>query len=274
MDINKLFRSGMRTCGRVLNVLPKDEIGSPMDYMMTVLKEETLPSLDIVYPRLFKTTFGIQHLIQVNDQTELDGIGIDSRYVAYRIPSKLTEGLGIMSIKSCVPSTSLDLSDSKSSFPLANFGLWQWSGGGNYGRYSSANLYEAASYAQLNYADRQLAGQFTSAFRHYFYPPNILLILSSYVSDSLSLTCTFCLKNDENLISIEDTAYEGVKKLFLLDLKKSIYNEYGLFANIETPYGNIELKIDDWSSAESERNELYESYLATAHYRTSAMRTG
>ena len=30
MDINLLFRSGMRECGRVLKVLPKDEIGTPM----------------------------------------------------------------------------------------------------------------------------------------------------------------------------------------------------------------------------------------------------
>lgn len=274
MDINKLFRAGMRECGRVLNILPKDEIGSPMDYMMEILKEETLPSLDIVYPRLYRTTFGINHLVQINDQTELTSRGLDSRYIAYRIPSFLTEGLDIVSIKSCVPSTALDIGNSGDTFPRENFGLWQWSGGGNFGRYSSANLYEAASYAQLNYVDRQLAGQFTSAFRYYFYPPNILMILASYASSKLSLTCTFCLKNDENLVSIEDTAYEGVKKLFILDLKKSIYNQYGLFSNVDTPYGTIELKIDEWSSASSERNELYDSYLATAHYRTSSMRTG
>ena len=83
MDINKLFRAGKRECGRVLNILPKDEIGSPMDYMMEILKEETLPSLDIVYPRLYRTTFGINHLVQINDQTELTSRGLG--YCIYKI---------------------------------------------------------------------------------------------------------------------------------------------------------------------------------------------
>lgn len=275
MDINKLFRAGMRECGRVLKVLPQEEIGSPMEYMMNVLKEETLPSLDIIHPRLFKVTFGIQKLIKINDQTELDGYGLDSRYIGYRIPRELTEGLDIMSIKSCVPSSSLDIGN-PSGDPYDTHGIFTLTGGSsrNFGRYSSANLYEAAAYAQLNYADRLLAGQFTSAFRYYFYPPNILMILSSYATSNQSLTVTFCLKNDENLVSVEDTAYEGIRRLFLLDLKKSIYNEYGLFSNVETSIGSIDLKIDDWSSAENDRNELYDTYANTAHFRTSSMRTG
>lgn len=276
MDINKLFRAGLRTCGRVLNVLPKDDIGSPMDYMLKILKEETLPSLDIIYPRLYKTTFGVQNLIEINEQTPLEGAGLDTRYIAYRIPKQLTEGLDIVSIKSCVPSSSLDIGRSNVSSPMNGYGIYNQYGATkqSYGRYSSADLYEAAAYANLNYADRLLMGQFTSAFRYYFYPPNILMILASYVTKSLSLTAEFCLKNDENLISVEDSAYEGVRRLFILDLKKSLYNEYGLFATVETQNGPLDLKIDEWSGAESERNELFDQYLSTAHFRTSSMRTG
>ena len=275
MDINRLFRSGMRSCGRVLNILPKDEIGSPMQYMMEVLREETIPSLNIVFPRLYHATFSISHLIKVADQTSPEEYGLDSKYIAFRIPKKLTEGLSIMSVKSCNPSTHT-ASSSQSGWRYDGLLTIQQNHGysGRYGRYSSANLYEAAAIAQLNYADRQLAGQFTSAFRYYFYPPNILFLFGDYITDTLTLDCVFCLENDENLVSIEDTAYEGVRRLFILDLKKSIYNSYSIYDNISTPNGELSSKIDEWSSAESDRNELYDTYLATAHFRTSAMRTG
>ena len=277
MDINLLFRSGMRECGRVLKVLPKDEIGTPMDYMMTILKEETIPSLNIIYPRLFQATFNINELIQVNDPTDIEKYGLSNKYIAYRIPHKLTEGLDIMSIKSCVPSVYRtnrgDQMNELTSFgTLTGDDSWNWVN--RYGRASSASLYEMAARAQLDYADRQLLGQFTNAFRYKFYPPNILCILTEYATNSLSLDVTFCLKNDDNLISIEDTAYEEVRKLFILDLKKSIYNEYGLFSSVSTPNGDIDLKIDDWSSAEGDRNELYNQHLSTAHFRTTGMRSG
>ena len=44
MALNNLLKSGMRECGRVLKLLPKDEIGSPTEYMMKIIREETLPS--------------------------------------------------------------------------------------------------------------------------------------------------------------------------------------------------------------------------------------
>ena len=43
---------------------------------------------------------------------------------------------------------------------------------------------------------------------------------------------------------------------------------------IDTPYGTVDLKIDDWSGAESERNELYSEYLSTAHIRNSTIISG
>ena len=56
MDLNNLLKSGMRECGRVLKLLPKDEIGSPTEYMMKIIREETLPSLDIIHPMIHSST--------------------------------------------------------------------------------------------------------------------------------------------------------------------------------------------------------------------------
>lgn len=279
MDINLLFRSGMRSCGRVLRVLPKDEIGSPMEYMMGVLKDETIPSLNIVYPRIFQAEFLLQDLIKINNVSDDNTLrhikGLSEKYTYYRVPKELTEGLAIMSVRSCLPSTtfSRENTNHNSMFGTVN-SLHSWGTSRNFGRYSSSNLYEAAAFAQLNYADRQLAGQFTEPFRYKFYPPNILAVISVYASDRLALTTEFNLENDENLISIPNTAYEGVRQLFILDLKKTIYNEYGIFSPIQTQNGDIDLKIDDWASAENDRNEKYNEYLTTAHFRTSTMRTG
>lgn len=276
MDINLLFRAGMKACGRVLNILPKKEIGSPMEYMMDVLKNDTIPSLNIVFPRLFATTFSINRLIPVAEPSEYveQGATLDISYSYYRIPSELTEGQGIMSIKSCVPVTHTGAGSSHGCLIGETDILHGRFSARNYGRYSSANLYEAAAYANLNYADRQLAGQFTDSFRYKFYPPNILAILSSYATRNLTLTVTFNLKNDPSLITVEDTAYEEIRKLFILDLKKTIYDEYGIFDNVQTQNGELNAEISKWESAEDRRDELYKELLYTAHFRTSSMRTG
>ena len=67
--------------------------------------------------------------------------------------------------------------------------------------------------------------------------------------------------------------YEGVKRLFILDLKKSIYNEFGNYTEIDTPYGTLDLRIQNWEGAEQERNELFDNFRSTSHFRTSSIRS-
>ena len=275
MNIDLLFRSGMRTCGRVLNVLPTDDIGSPAIYMQRILREETLPSLNILLPRLLTKTFPISILTKVGDgdpfSKESEGGNIDSRYNAYRIPSTIVDGATIIGIKDCFPAYGSSGNDYHS---YAGNGLGEIYPN-RYGRFSSSNLYSRALTNTLRYADAQLVGTMTPQMRAKFYEPNIILINKPWAdNDGLSITVTFKLSNDENLVTVPDTAFEGIKKLFLLDLKKSLYNEYGMFSELETPYGNISLKIDDWSSAESDRDALYTEFLGTAHFRNTSMRTG
>lgn len=262
VDINKLFKSGERACGRVMRVLPADEIGSPKQYMMEILKDETLPSLDIIYPRLYSCTVDPSNLIEVTDDQH-------SGYKTFRIPPELTEGLDIMGIKSCNPVKGGNIN---TGFPYtAGYGgLINYTN--KYGRHSSSSIYEQVMSAQLAYADAQLVGSVTNSYRCKFYPPNILLISEPYRSSLLNIT--FLLKNDPHLISIPDTAYEAIKRLFILDIKRTIWNEYSILNQVETPYGTIDLKIDDWSNAESERNELFDNLLSTAHIRNSTIISG
>ena len=274
MDLNRLLKSGMRECGRVLRLLPEDEIKSPTEYMMSVLREETLPSLDILHPMIIKKTFSTADLIpvEINDfdmyDTTLPRKAIlDDRYSKYRIPIELTDGHEILTVKSCVPVSAaygplIDGYGYGSCFntlPCNN----------HFGRATSGDLYGAVLTANINYADRQLIGEVSRNFRFYFYSPNILMI-TNYMG---SLNASFCVKNDENLISLDDMSYDSVKRLFLLDLKKSIYSEFGNYTEVDTPYGTLDLKIQDWSGAEQERNDLYENFRSMSHFRTSSIRS-
>ena len=275
MDINRLFRAAEKKCGRVLNVLPRDQIGSPREYLMNILKEVTLPTIDTVYPRQIKKTFPAEimtKLTYIKDNYYNEQI--DSRYACFRIPLEVTEGCEIMSIKSMVPSTQVKVGASGYVIGPTALGFRTVTGPNKWGRYSSANIYEAVSMAQLEYADKMLIGGIQMSFRYYFYPPNIVYITRSYAAPGLVLTATFNVKNDPNLISIPDTAYDAIKRLFILDVRSTIYGEYGIYNELDTPYGVLNLNISDWSGAEQERNELAEQYRATAHYRTTSMRTG
>lgn len=276
MDLNRLLRAGMRDCGRVLKLLPQEEIKSPTDYMMTILRDETLPSLDILIPMLIKKTFSTGDLIPVelNDPTAFDveiprRIILDDRYSKYRIPLELTDGHEISTIKSLVPVSSAyePASLDGCGFYGNYFNELPWNN--HWGRATSGDLYGAALTAQVNYADRQLIGEISRNFRFYFYAPNILMI-TNYMGP---LNATFCVKNDENLISVDDRSYDAIRRLFVLDLKKSIYNEYGNYTEVDTPYGTLDLRIQDWSGAEQERNELFDTYHSTSHFRTSSIRS-
>ena len=270
MDINLLFKNAEMSCGRVLKILPEDEIGSPKQFLQDVLETRTLPSLNEIYPHIKRIELNVTNLEQLH--------GSDPLYVGYRIPRELTAGLEIYSIKSCYSGTGGTASSSQmmvdgSGVGRLGRGLRLAAYPNKYGRYSSANLYETATMAQLAYADNQLLGQYQEAIVTRFQPPNIIWVNKAYACTPI-FTITVCLENDKNLISIPNNIFEGVKRLFILDVKAAIYSQYGMLSSIDTPLGNIDLKIDDWSGAESERNELFDNYKSFAHLRTHSIKTG
>ena len=267
MDINRLFKAGQTACGRVMQVLPEKEIGSPKQYMMKVLKEATMPSLNELYPKLQRVVLNTSMLIKLPDST-------NNLYVGYRIPLELTNGLEIMSVRSVHSGYGgMGTNANGNATGYMNGSSWLSPGPNKYGRYSSANLYETVLNAQIAYADKLLSGSIDESPIARFEPPNIIWINSSY-GNAGSLYAVLCLKNDENLLAIPDKVYEGVKRLFILDLKSTIYSEYGILSNIETAVGTIDLKIDDWASAAEQRDSLYDEYRGMAHLRTHSIISG
>lgn len=259
MDINKLFQAAEFECGRVLRVLPEKEIGSPKQYMTKVLEISTLPSIDILYPRIITISIG-----------DLTPIGTRGNNVGYRIPLDKTEGLDIISVRSLVPKRTDEQTagiDMNNVATTNNIRMYAYPN--RFGRYSSANMYESIVNAQINYADRMAMSQVLESPLPRFEAPNILWInrsSSGYASYDVQL----CTKNDPNLVTLDDRIFEAVKRLFILDVKAAIYGEYGILSTIETPFGTIDLKIEDWSTARQDRQELYDQYESMAHLRRHA----
>ena len=259
MDINKLFQAAEFECGRVLKILPEKEIGSPKQYMTKVLEISTLPSLDILYPRIITISIG-----------DLTPIGTRGNNVGYRIPFNKTEGLEIISVRSLVTKTTneqISGIDMNNVATTNNVRMYAYHN--RFGRYSSANMYEAIVTAQINYADRMALSQVLEAPTPRFEAPNILWLNRS-ASGYASYDVQLCTKNDPNLVTIDDRVFEAVKRLFILDLKAAIYGEYGILSTIETPFGTIDLKIEDWSNARQERQDLYDQYESMSHLRRHA----
>lgn len=268
MDINRLFEATIKKCGRVLKLLPENEIGSIKEYLMDILQTETLPSLNEVYPYIKRMNLPLKELEPINDG--------DPYYTKFRVPLEMTDGLKIISLRSY--NTGMTGYNNDYSYDGAGVG---YLGQGTrmsaypnkYGRYSSSNLYETVVTAQLAYLDLQLLGSVQEAPLCRFQPPNILMVYNSYAK-SPSMMVSWCLENDKNLLTIPDSVFEAVRRLFILDVKSTIYSEYGMLSQIDTALGTIDLKIDDWSGAEAERNELFDNYKSMAHARTHTMIAG
>lgn len=264
MDINLLFEAGEMACGRVLRELPENDIKSPKQYMAKVLRVKTMPSINRLYPVILK---------RVIKTSELECIGQNAGYTGWRIPEHLVSGLKIQNIKSFnigSPATNIH-SNNSSTFTGYRDGLAStWPN--RFGRFSSANIYESQLVGSMIYADLRLADTRQTQTPR-FEKPNILWINNTYANSGV-FTIEFCLDNDVNLISLDDDVYEGVKRLFILDLKSSIYDEYVTWSTIDTSIGTIDLRIEEWSGAENERMELFDQFDSLSHLRRHSIKYG
>ena len=77
---------------------------------------------------------------------------------------------------------------------------------------------------------------------------------------SAKLVFEIALMHDKNLASISPTQEEAFYDLALLDVKILLYNTMKHYNDIQTATGSIQLKLDDWSSAESDRKALLEDW--------------
>lgn len=260
MDINRLIKSIKMDVGIILDALPNKD---STEYIMDVLDVKTLPSFDIVYPYITKKIIHREALIEIPTPE-------NNNEMIFRIPSKLVDNIGIMSIRHIKP---LATSNTAICNGWANNCGGYGIGTNKFGRTSMNPLYEASWMTNIGYAESQLAGLFTESMTFYFDEPNIVRINKKYNHVEM-FEFEFCLKNDCSLMNIPDTVYEYFKKLLLLDVQTTIYNQYKLFENIELPVGNLNLMISEWSGLEDKRDELFREMKNKSTFRNGRLIAG
>lgn len=79
------------------------------------------------------------------------------------------------------------------------------------------------------------------------------------------LTFEVACEHEPNGESIEDSCYDSFMKLATLDMKVFLYNNLKLYDGIPTAFGNINLKIEEYQGADSEREAFLEQCRDTFH---------
>lgn len=72
-------------------------------------------------------------------------------------------------------------------------------------------------------------------------------------------------EHEPNGETIPDTCFDSFLSLAKLDVKMFLYNTLKLYDGIPTAFGQIQLKIDDYSSAEADREVLLDKFRDTFH---------
>lgn len=93
--------------------------------------------------------------------------------------------------------------------------------------------------------------------------PRKLYLYNIYSSSSIVLDLGF--EHDKSLASIPETCRDSFIQLAMLDVKSNLYPTLKMYSELNTAIGNINLKLDEWSNAESARDELINRWADTYH---------
>jgi hypothetical protein len=96
-----------------------------------------------------------------------------------------------------------------------------------------------------------------------FIHPRTIKIYNQYSESKLVFELGF--SHDPSLSSIPETCRSSFMDLAILDVKENLYPIFKNYTNISTAYGNIDLKIESWENAESERKDLINTWRDTYH---------
>lgn len=76
------------------------------------------------------------------------------------------------------------------------------------------------------------------------------------------------IEHAENLSTIPKSAYTFFLKVATLDVKIFLYNQLKHYNEIQTAHGTINLRIDDWADAKSERQDVMNQWEERFHFDT------
>lgn len=120
----------------------------------------------------------------------------------------------------------------------------------------------------------------TTPFIEFEFPNKISItgVTGTHLLNSLPFIDIYLLiKHSSNLATISPTKMETFEKLAITDIKIFLYEGLKHFDGLETVFANVDLKISDWSSADTDRDALVEKfneqYVSAANFNQPFMYT-
>lgn len=195
-----------------------------------VIQTKTVPIFSEHHPYYEKITF---------DVNKLEKCEVGPNYVTYLLPDVFKERT-ILWIRRVTPQDSYDLT--------------------TYSYRMTSGLVQRSMIAT---ATTKLASKLVPKVTHKWMPPRKLRVYNLLSVQYIDVDIAF--RQDKNLQSIEDACYSSFLELAELDCKVFLYNQLKHWPEINSMYGNIALKIEDWQNADSERKSLLDQWNNTSH---------
>lgn len=197
------------------------------DTILTILRTITVPTFSIYCP--FRTTLNV-------NVSETEILERQNNYTKFLLPDygnrKLLYVFDINYKESCNTDTSL----------FYDHGCFPVLGCNTYQDIALSNM----SLNMMNVVVPKLTFKFE--------PPRTLFVYNAYTSNELLLDVG--CEHDFSLATITESSKESFMNLALLDVKSNLYPTLKHYSEIQTAIGTINLKIDDWQDAESQRKDL------------------
>jgi len=223
MDINRLMRKIDRHLGLSILQLEKWYPG-----IQEVLTDDTLRTLSQFFPYEYRVKL---NLSEAKDSINMSG----GEYIYYITDPYLetNQNVNIISVRRVIGAGTFEQWNA----PLQTFNI-------------DAMILEAMA-SNI----RSLTNISTKSFE--FLPPNRIKLKGFGSHDIVYLDCKVTYPSWGHVPESVSIAAEQLAKL---DVKTYLWGELKLYDKLESADGSIDMKIDDWANAESERQELLDNW--------------
>lgn len=233
MNISQLMTRLKMDLGIYVVPLPFENSEKALNDVITT---KTLPVFSQFVPRRWEEDLSINDLKQIDSTVDVS---------TYELPKHLFF-TPIISIMRCEPINTMFNGAYYSGTPILS---------------GTTDLFEDMLLGSATY---DVMSAIAPTFSYDFIRPNKLRIynMTCYL-DKIRLIIGY--QHADNLSTIPVDAEQSFYDLALLDMKIFLYNNLKYYDEINTAYGNIKLRIEDWSNAESQREDLLQKWSEVYH---------
>lgn len=232
MNISSLVTRIKMQLGIYALALPFD---NPDEVIKEVIENVTLRTFSTYAPYYEKYRFDLHDLEQLEK---------NSNYETYLLPDIFQEREILFIRDVCYDETTLA-------------GISYWGGGIPLvrGNFLNQVMLSNASMPLVN----KVVPKMTFKYEH----PRKVTLWNAFTSAKVIFDIAFT--QDKSLASITPTQEESFYNLAVLDVKDMLYQTLKHYTDIQSAYGNISLKLDDWQNAAQDRKQLLDDWDATYH---------